>query len=90
MARLGVSVSNLFRDESRGKVQGAWGVHPSSPPPPPQITCGFLIQLVLCIKICLRHQSVTLLLSGASPRKKNPGSAPSSIISCNHLMQFFF
>ena len=28
MARLGVSVSNLVRDGSRGKVQGAWGVHP--------------------------------------------------------------
>ena len=79
MARLGVSFSNLFRDGSRGgcRVQGAWGVHgvciPPAPPPPP---CGVVIQLVLCIKICLRHQPVTPFLSGVSPPKKNPGSTP--------------
>ena len=69
MARLGVSLSNLFRDGSRGRVQGARGAHP--PPLPLKMTCGFLIQLVLCIKICVRHQSVTLFLSGTSPPKKN-------------------
>ena len=26
------------------------------------MTCGFLIQLVFCIKVCLRHQSVTPFL----------------------------
>ena len=40
------------------------------------MTCGFLIQLVFCIKISLRHQSVTPFLSGASPPKKNRGSVP--------------
>ena len=76
MARLGVSFSNLFRD-------GSWGgcrVHGVCipPPPPPEITCGVVIQLVLCIKICLRHQPVTPFLSGVSPAKKNPGSTPFS------------
>ena len=49
-----------------------------APSPPPRVTCGFLIQLVFCIKICLRRQSVTLFLSSAPPAKKNPGSAPDS------------
>ena len=40
------------------------------PPPTLDVTCGFLTQLVFSIKICLRHQSVTPLLSGAPlPRK---------------------
>ena len=34
---------------------------------PPEMTCGFLIQLVFCIKMCLHHQSVTPFLSGAPP-----------------------
>ena len=71
MARLGVSLSNLFRDGSRERVQGARGAPPPPPPLPLKMTCGFLIQLVLCIKICVRHQSVTLFLSGTSPPKKN-------------------
>ena len=33
------------RGGSRGRVQG---VH--TPPPPPEMTCGFLIQLVFCKK----------------------------------------
>ena len=41
------------------------------PPPPSEMTCGFLIQLVTSC-----HQSVTPFLSGAPPPKKNPGSAP--------------
>ena len=43
------------------------------------MTCGFLIQLVFCIKICLGHQLVTPVLSGAPPPKKNPGSAPEGL-----------
>ena len=42
----------------------------------PEMTCGFLIQLVFYTKICLCHQSVTSFLSVALPPKKNPGSAP--------------
>ena len=41
-------------------------------PPPPELTCGFLIQQVFTSG----HQSVTPFLSGAPPPKKNPGSAP--------------
>ena len=52
------------------------GCRGCAPHPPPEMTCGFLIQLVFCIKICLRHQSVTPFLSGTLPAKKNPGSAP--------------
>ena len=41
------------------------------PPPTPKMTCGFLIQLIIYIKICMRHQSVTpFLLSGALVKKK--------------------
>ena len=32
--------------------------------------------LVFAFKICLRQQSVTPILSGAPPPKKNPGSIP--------------
>ena len=41
-------------------------------PPPPEMTCSFLIQLVFTSG----HQSVTPFLSGAPPPEKNPGSAP--------------
>ena len=59
----------LYRGRSRGRAQGC-------APPSPEMTCGFLIQLVFCIKICLRHQLVTPFLSGALLPKKNPESAP--------------
>ena len=62
----------LSRGGSRGRVQGL------RIPPPSEMPCGFLIQLVwvFCINICLRHQSVTPFLSGAPRPKKNPGSPP--------------
>ena len=48
------------------------------PPPPREMPCGFLIQLVFCKKkkyvVSSSHQSVTPFLSGAPPPKKNPGS----------------
>ena len=37
---------------------------------PPEMMCGFLIQLVFCIKTCLRHQSVAPFLSGATLLRK--------------------
>ena len=43
--------------------------------PPPEMTYGFLIQLVFCKK-CGLLVLVTPFLSGAPPPKKNPGSAP--------------
>ena len=36
-------------------------------PSPHEMTCGFLIQLVFCIKICLCDQSVSPFVSGATP-----------------------
>ena len=45
----------IVRGRSRGRVQG-----------PPEMTCGFLIQLVFCIKTYLCHQSVAPFLSGAT------------------------
>ena len=53
--------------------EGVGGVHP------PEMTCGFLIQLVFCIKICLHHLSVMPFLSDAPPPKKNPGSTPEGL-----------
>ena len=46
-------------------------------PPPPEITCGFLIQLLFCKKktMCFIGVEVEQETS-APPPKKNPGSAP--------------
>ena len=48
------------------------------PPPSPEMTCGFLIQLVFCQKkktMCFIGVEVEQETS-APPPKKNPGSAP--------------
>ena len=57
------------RGGSKGRVQGV-----RTPPPPSEMTCGFLIQLVMS-----GHQLVEPLLSGALPPKKNPGYAPAKV-----------
>ena len=44
-------------------------------PSPHEMTYGFLIQLVFCIKMCLRRQSVLPFLSVAPPPKKSHVSA---------------
>ena len=47
-------------------------------PPPPEMTCGFLIQLLFCKKkktMCFIGVEVEQETS-APPPKKNPGSAP--------------
>ena len=52
----------IASDEIQGRIwEGAGGAH--SPLPPP--TSPFVIKLVFCIQICLRHQSVTPFPSGA-------------------------
>jgi len=57
-------------------------------PPPPRVTCGLLIQLVFCIKICFHHQSVTPFLGAAPRHKKNPGPAPDFVfVSDNGFSQ---
>ena len=66
----------IHRGRSRGRVQGVCGG-----PPPPEMTCGFLIQMVFCKK-----KKKTLWFIGVEveqetstpPPKKNPGSAPDS------------
>ena len=46
-----------IRVGSRARVQGVL-----SPPPPPEMTCGFLIQLVFCKKIKKRHLRHSLVV----------------------------
>ena len=64
------------RGGSRGRVQG----ERTPPPPPSEMTCGFLIQLVFSEKkkkmwfIGAEVEQET----SAPPPKKNPGSAPGS------------
>ena len=41
-----------------------------------QFTLCYCLVKSLLLRICLRHQSVITFFSGASPPKKNPGSAP--------------
>ena len=61
----------MYRGGSRGRVQGVRT--------PPEMTCGFLIQLVFCQKKkkklvywCWSQEQET----SAPPPKRNPGSAP--------------
>ena len=60
-----------------GSTGGGQGGSPP-PPPAPEMTCGFLIQLVFCKKkkpmwfIGVEVEKQT----SALPLKKNPGSAP--------------
>ena len=65
---------SLIRGGSRGRVQG--GSHPPPSPPNPEMTCGFLIQLVFCIKICLRHHAVSYAIpQGCTFSKETSRSA---------------
>ena len=64
----------MLRGRSRGRVQGV------RTPPPSEMTCGFLIQLVFCKKktvwfIGVEEEQET----SAPPPKQNPGSAPEKI-----------
>ena len=47
-------------------------------PPPPEMTCGFLIQLVFCKKNLWFIGVEAEQEMSAPPPKKNPGSAPAS------------
>ena len=60
----------VFRAGSRGRVQGV------RTPPPPEMTCGFLIQLVFCKKKTMWFIGVEVEQeTSAPPPKTNPGSA---------------
>ena len=59
------------RGGSRGRVQVV------RTPPPPEMTCAFLIQLVFCKKKKVWFIGVEVEQeTSAPPPKKNPGSAP--------------
>ena len=58
-------------------MEDAGGAHP--PPPSPEMTCSFLIQLVFCKKKTMWFIGVEVEQeTSAPPPKKNPGSAPGS------------
>ena len=58
------------RGGSRGRVQVV------RTPPPPEMTCAFLIQLVFCKKKVWFIGVEVEQETSAPPPKKNPGSAP--------------
>ena len=59
-----------FMGGSRGRVRGVR-------PPPPEMTCGFLTQLVFCQKKTMWFIGVEVEQETSAPSpEKNPGSAP--------------
>ena len=71
------AVSEDYRGGSRWRVQG--GAQP--PPPSPEMTCGFLTQLVFCQKKTMWFIGVEVEQeTSAPPPKKNPGSAPGLLV----------
>ena len=78
-----MNIVPFTRGGSRGRVQGV-----RNPPPPPEITCSFLIQLVVCKKKTMWFIGVEVEQeANAPPPKKNPGSAPvynGQIKRCDH------
>ena len=62
------------------------GCRGCAPPPPPfEMTCGFLIQLVFCGKKTKWFIGVEVEQeTSAPPPKKNPGSAPVTAASLPH------
>ena len=66
-----IKYSIHIRGGSRGRVLGV------RPPPSPEMTCSFLIQLVFCQKKTVWFIGVEVEQeTSAHPPKKNPGSAP--------------
>ena len=69
--------SKCTRGGSRGRVQGV------RTPFPPEMTCGFLIQLVFCKKKSMWFIGVEIEQEkSAPPHKENPGSAPVYGVQC--------
>ena len=64
--------------QMRGRITGAdLGGGCRGCAPPPEMTCGFLIQLVFCKKKTMWLIGVDVEQeTSAPPPKKNPGSAP--------------
>ena len=74
-AKMNNFINKPNRGGSRGRVQGVRN------PPPPEMTCGFLIQLVFSKKKTMWFIGVEVEQeTSAPPPKKNPGSAPAKFI----------
>ena len=70
-SRTSVPPQSRVRGGSRGRVQGVRN------PPSPEMSCGFLIQLVFCKQKTMWFIGVEVEQeTSAPPPKKNPGSAP--------------
>ena len=60
-----------------------------APPLPPEMTCGFLIQLVFCKKKTMWFIGVEVEQeTSAPPPKNNPGSAPEKARRSSHLQMW--
>ena len=77
--------SYWYRGGSRGRVKEV-----RTPPPRPEMTCGFLIQLVFCKKKrTMWFNGVELEQeTSALPPKKNPGSAPGITTPVNFMILY--
>ena len=65
------------RSQGRAGADLGGGCRGCAPPPSPEMTCGFLIQLVFCKKKAMWFIGVEVEQeTSAPPPKKNPGSAP--------------
>ena len=61
---------------------------PKSPPPPPEMTCSFLIQLVFCKKKTMWFIGVEVEQeTSAPPPKKNPGSASELVVGQQYCVR---
>ena len=97
----------VFQKSFHGENSGAdlGGGCGGCAPPPPEMTCGFLIQLVFCKKTTTTITTTTTKTmwfigveveqeTSAPPPKKNPGSAPEiitkSLSSFLHIHTFVF
>ena len=87
MARLGVSVYP-FQGGFSGWGVGCPGCVPP-PPPPLRWPVAFWYHWYCVLKFIYVTSQLRNYLAGVSPPKKNPGSAPFFIISCNHLEHCF-
>ena len=57
---------------------------------PPEMTCGFLIQLVFCKKKTMWFIGFEVEQeTSAPPPEKNPGSAPETLDSAIHQINFY-
>ena len=83
LSRFRTNLSNTIAKTKSGADLG--GGCRGCAPPPPEMTCGFLIQLVFCQTMWFIGVEVEQE-KNAPPPKKNPGSAPESR---GHIVFYF-